>query len=69
MWIIDGTLIPVHDHTITASANNYRRSINTQITIYADARRVVAVGRCRPGNRNDVVSPATPLHAYTTALG
>jgi hypothetical protein len=32
-WIIDGTLIPVHDQTITAPAKNYRRSINTQIML------------------------------------
>ena len=46
---------PVHDQSITAPAKNYRRSINTQIIICAHARRVVTVGRCWPGNRNDVV--------------
>jgi hypothetical protein len=54
-WIIDGTLIPVHDQSITAISKNYRRSVNTQILINADSRRVIAVGRCWPGNRNDVV--------------
>ena len=54
-WIIDGTLIPVHDQSITAISKNYRRSVNTQFIICAHARRVVAVGRCWPGNRNDVV--------------
>jgi Helix-turn-helix of DDE superfamily endonuclease/DDE superfamily endonuclease len=54
-WIIDGTLIPVHDQSITAISKNYRRSINTQIIICAHRRRVVAAGRCWPGNRNDVV--------------
>jgi hypothetical protein len=29
MWIIDGTLIPVHDQSITAISKNYRRSVNT----------------------------------------
>jgi hypothetical protein len=28
--IIDATLIPVHDPSITAISNNYRRSVNTQ---------------------------------------
>jgi len=45
-WIIDDTLIPVHDQPITAISNNYRRSINTQISICAHTRRVVAVDRC-----------------------
>ena len=36
--IIDGTLIPVHDQSITAISKNYRRSVNTQIIICAHAR-------------------------------
>lgn len=54
-WIIDGTLIPVHDQSITAISKNYRRSVNTQIIICAQRRRVVMAGQCWPGNRNDVV--------------
>lgn len=54
-WIIDGTLIPVHDQSITAISKNYRRSVNTQIIICAHRRRVVAAGQCWPGNRNDVI--------------
>lgn len=54
-WIIDGILIPVHDQSITAISKNYRRSVNSQILINAPTRRVVAVGQCWPGNRNDVV--------------
>jgi DDE superfamily endonuclease/Helix-turn-helix of DDE superfamily endonuclease len=53
-WIIDGTLIPVHDQSITAISTNYRRSGNTQITC-ARRRRVVVAGQCWPGNRNDVI--------------
>ncbi|MGH3677412.1 MAG: helix-turn-helix domain-containing protein [Mycobacterium sp.] len=45
-WIIDGTLIPVHDRSITAISKNYRRSVNTQIIIGAHRRRVIAVGGC-----------------------
>ena len=64
--IIDGTLIPVHDQSITAIRKNYRRSVNTQIIICAHARRVVAVGRCWPGNRNYVVvARATVAHLLT----
>jgi Helix-turn-helix of DDE superfamily endonuclease len=40
-WIIDGTLIPVHDQSMSAISKNYRRSINTQIIICAHRRRVV----------------------------
>jgi hypothetical protein len=54
-WIIDGTLIPVHDQSITASSKNYRGSVNTQIIICAQRRRVVVAVRCWPGNRNDVI--------------
>jgi hypothetical protein len=54
-WIIDGTLIPVHDQSITAISKNYRRSVNTQIIICAHRRRVVVAGHCWPGNRNDVI--------------
>jgi hypothetical protein len=65
-WIIDGTLIPVHDQSITAISKNYRRSINTQIIICARRRHVVVVGRCWPGNRNDViVARATVAHLLT----
>jgi hypothetical protein len=54
-WIIDATLIPVHDQSITAISKNYRHSVNTQIPINANNHRVIAVGPCWPGNRNDVV--------------
>ena len=54
-WIIDGTLIPVHDQSINPPAKNYRRSINTQIIICCRHRCVVTVGQSWPGNRNDVV--------------
>ena len=54
-WIIDATLIPVHDQSMGAISKNHRRSINTQIIICAHRRRVVLNGRCWPGNRNDVI--------------
>jgi DDE superfamily endonuclease len=40
---------------MSAISKNYRRSINTQIIICAHRRRVAVAGRCRPGNRNDVI--------------
>ena len=65
-WIIDGTLIPVHDQEITAISKNYRRSINTQIIIDARRRTVITVGAAWPGNRNDVVvARATIAHLLT----
>lgn len=62
LWVIDGTLIPVHDHTVTAKSNNYRRSVCVQVVIRARDRRVVALGAAWPGNRNDIV-----VHRATTA--
>jgi hypothetical protein len=53
LWIVDGTLIPVEDHTRTALSKNYRRSTNIQIVCRYRDRRVVAVGTGWPGNRND----------------
>jgi hypothetical protein len=65
-WIIDGTLIPVHDQLITAFSNNDRRGINAQITICSHPRRVVIAGTCWPGNGNDVVvARATLAHPLT----
>jgi hypothetical protein len=62
LWVIDGTLIPVHDHTITAKSKNYRRSVCVQVVIRARDRRVVTVGEAWPGNRNDII-----VHRATTA--
>jgi hypothetical protein len=36
----------VHNQSITAISNNYRRSVNTQIIICAHRRRVLAAGQC-----------------------
>src|ERR1700730_17080852 len=47
-WIIDATLIPVHDQLITAPSKNYPRSINAHIIITAKTRHVITVGHCRP---------------------
>lgn len=55
MAIIDGTLIPVHDHTRSAVSKNYRGSACTQILVHRSSRRVLAVEECWPGNRNDIV--------------
>ena len=66
-WIIDGTLIPVHDHSITAISKNYRRSVNTQIIICAHRCSVIVAGQCWPGNRNDViVARHTVAHLLTS---
>ncbi|MBM7173916.1 transposase [Streptomyces sp. G44] len=51
--IVDGTLVPTHDHSIAAQSKNYRYSAHHQVVIDADTRLVVAVGRPLPGNRND----------------
>ena len=53
MLIVDGTLVPTHDRSISASSKNYRYSVNMQVVIDANTRLVVAVGDPTPGNRND----------------
>ncbi|MGO4426962.1 transposase, partial [Streptomyces sp. MCAF7] len=55
MWLVDGTLIPVHDQHKTKKPKNYRRSVNVQIVCRAHDRRIVAVSDAWPGNRNDMV--------------
>ena len=54
-WIVDGTLIPVHDQRRTAQGKNYRRSVNTQIVVRARDRRIIAAGEAWPGKRNDTI--------------
>lgn len=51
--IVDGTLVPVHDRSLSASSKNYRYSVNMQVVIDANTRLAVAVGDPLPGNRND----------------
>jgi hypothetical protein len=49
LWIVDGTLIPVHDQKRTAKSKSYRRSVNAQIVCWARDRRIVAVKRSMAG--------------------
>jgi hypothetical protein len=51
--IVDGTLIPTHDRSVSASSKNYRYSVNMQVVIDANTRLNVAVGNTTPGNRHD----------------
>jgi hypothetical protein len=54
-WIVDGTLIPAHDQSRTASSRNDRRGVHTRIVYRARDRRIVAAGRAWPKNRNDTL--------------
>ena len=49
--IVDGTLVPTHDRSVSASSKNYRYSVTMQIAIDANTRLTVAIGRPTPGNR------------------
>lgn len=51
--IVDGTLIPTYDRSVSASSKNYRYSVNMQVVIDANTRLGVAVGNTVPGNRHD----------------
>ncbi len=75
--IVDGTLVPTHDHTIAAQSKNYRYSTNHQVVIDADTRLVVVVGRSLAGNpttarhgRNPVPRPpsARPSRSPTAVI-
>lgn len=50
--IVDGTLVPTHDHKIAEQSKNYRYSTNHQVVIDASTRLIV-VGQPLPGIRND----------------
>jgi hypothetical protein len=54
--IVDGTLVPTHDRSVSASSRNYRYSVNMQVVIDANTRLGVAVGNTMPGNP-EVIRP------------
>ncbi|SOE06538.1 Helix-turn-helix of DDE superfamily endonuclease [Streptomyces sp. Ag109_G2-15] len=68
MLIVDGTLIPTRDHTIAEQSKNYRYSTNHQVVIDADTRRIVAVGRPVPGNRNGCLNRAVRDHLHGSSV-
>jgi hypothetical protein len=51
--IVDGTLVPTQDRSVSASSKNYRYSVNMQVVIDANTRLTVAIGQPLPGNRHD----------------
>lgn len=51
--IVDGTLVPTQDRSVSASSKNYRYSTNLQVVIDANTRLTVVIGKPLPGNRND----------------
>ncbi len=62
LWVVDGTLIPVEDQTMTECSKNYRRSVNVQFTFRARDRRVIAVGDAWTGNRKDTTRAVAVRH-------
>ena len=66
--IIDGTLIPVHDHGKPAASKNYRRSACTQVLVHRSSRRVLAVGQSWPGNRNDIIVTRHTMTEHLAAV-
>lgn len=55
MWVVDGTLVPVRDHSRSTCSKNYRRSANIQVVTRRRDRKVVVIGKAWPGNRHDSV--------------
>lgn len=68
MAIIDGTLIPDHDHTKSAVSKKQRRSACTQVLVHRSNRRVLAVEECWPGNRNDIVVARATMTEHLAAV-
>ncbi len=54
-WIIDDTLIPVHDQSITAISKNYRRSATPRSSSAPTGAALLRSGAAGSGNRNDVM--------------
>ena len=65
--IVDGTLVPFRDRTLSARSKNYRYSANVQVIVDADSRVVVATGDPQPGNRNDCTAYSASGAAAATA--
>ncbi|WP_406463439.1 transposase [Streptomyces sp. NBC_01622] len=65
--VVDGTLVPMRDHSVAEQSKNYRYSTNHQVVIHADTRLVDTVGRPLPGNRNDC--KASELSGAKDAVG
>ncbi|MFJ4428961.1 transposase family protein [Streptomyces bobili] len=53
MWIVGGTLVPLHERGVGASSRNYRFSANVQVIVDAETRLVVAAARPVPANTAD----------------
>ncbi|WP_432505625.1 transposase family protein [Kineococcus arenarius] len=53
--VLDGTLIPVHDQTLTAPSKDYRRSITVQVVARRCDRLVTALSTPWLGNCKDIV--------------
>ncbi|MFG1924349.1 transposase [Cryptosporangium sp. NPDC048952] len=64
--IVDGTLVPVRDQSISARSKNYRYSVNVQVVIDADTHLVVAAGDPVAGNRNDCTAYQDSGAAWAT---
>jgi hypothetical protein len=66
--IVDGTLVPTHDRSVSASSKNYRYSANMQVVIDANTRLGVAVGTTMPGNRTTVALIESPVLTSTARV-
>ena len=58
--LLNGTLIPVHDQSITKKPEDYRRSINTQVTC-THHRKIIYIGKTFPGKKNNIIVPRATM--------
>jgi len=65
--IVEGTVAPTHDRSMSASSKNYRYSVTMQVVIDAGTRLVVAVGD--PHRATATTAGPTPIPALTSSAG
>jgi hypothetical protein len=53
LWIVDGILIPVRDHSVGALSRNYRFPANVQVIVDDETRLIIASARPAPGDKVD----------------
>jgi hypothetical protein len=68
LWIVDGTLIPVHDKDRTAKSQNHRRSVNTQIVCRARDRGSSPPARRGPGTATTPSSTRKPWAGHPRTM-
>jgi hypothetical protein len=65
-WIIDGTLIPTHDQSITAVSKNYRRNVTPRSSSALTGAARSSSAAAGPVTATTSLLPAAPSHTYSS---